>query len=251
MPKASASTISAWDKLWHLPENREFDVGPSWRSKLRHLHRLVGQETIGGKVLDVACGMGRLLKEFDGRAGELVGIDASTEALKAAQIYFPKARYQQLNIEHEILHETFDWIFCTNALEEMENDEAALRNMAAMLKPGGKLIVVVPHRHMYWTSKDRMAGNKRRYEIFELVEKMQRGGLTVVTYRTWGWPLYRVWYHLMERVDQGKIWNKKSVSRLARALAHVAYLGLMFDDLFTGSSYGSVLLMMAHKPRKA
>lgn len=238
---------SEWDKLWHLPENREFDIGPSWRSKLRQLHRLVDPIGVQGSVLDVACGVGRLLKEWSEAAEKLTGIDASAEALKAARDYWPNAGYQQLNIEQERLPETFDWVFCTNALEEMEADEAALQHMAEMVAPGGHLALIVPHRKAYWTSKDKMAGNRRRYEREELAEKVRAAGLDVVKTRTWGWPLYRVWYRLMERVDQRKVWDKKATSKIGRLAAHIAYAGLMLDDLFANSRYGSVLLLLATK----
>ena len=238
---------SEWDKLWHLPENREFDVGPSWRSKLRQLHRLVDPIGVTGSVLDAACGMGRLLKEWSGSADSLTGVDASAEALRAAEDYFPQAKYQQLNIEKAKLTEKFDWVFCTNALEEMEADEAALKHMAEMVAPGGHLSLIVPHRKAYWTSKDKMAGNKRRYEREELTAKVKAAGLEIVRTRTWGWPMYRVWYRLMERVDQRKVWDKKATSKFGRLAAHVAYAGLMVDDLFSNSPYGSVLLLLARK----
>lgn len=240
--------MSNWDTLWRLPENREFDIGPSWRSKLRQLHRAVDPIGVRGRVLDVACGMGRLLKEWEGTAVALVGVDASAEALKAAHAYFPSARYQQLNIEKEKLPEVFDWVFCTNALEEMQQDSAALANMAAMVASGGYLALIVPHCKAYWTSKDEMAGNKRRYERADLIANVEAAGLTVLATRMWGWPLYRVWYHVMERVDQKKVWGSKSNTGLARAAARVAYGLLYVDDFFTFLPYGSILLLVAQKP---
>lgn len=241
--------MSEWDRLWHLPENREFDIGPSWRSKLRQVRRLVDDLDVSGRLLDVACGTGRLLKEWEKSATDLVGVDASGEALKAATAYFPQARYQQLNIEKEKLLETFEWVFCTNALEEMSQDTSALQNMADMVKPGGHLVLVVPHRKAYWTSKDKMAGNKRRYEREDLVAKVEQAGLTVIRTRAWGWPLYRLWYRFMENVDQGAVWNSTGrKKRLAHLVAGLVYRVLYLDDCFTFLPYGSILFLVAKRP---
>lgn len=237
-----------WDALWDIPEHRALSHGPSYRHKMRRVWGLVRRHRLRGRALDVACGTGEFLACIAPVMDSVTGADFSVRALELARQVAPGARLLQLNIEISRLPETFDVVFCANALEEMERDEAALRNMAEMLAPNGALVLVVPHRKMYWTVKDELAGNKRRYEKEELVEKLMRAGLHVAEIQTWGWPLYRIWYRSMTSVNQTALWQQPTAGRLASWTAEIAYRLLFVDDLFTNRHAGSILFAVARKP---
>lgn len=200
-----------------------------------------------GSIADVACGTGEFLASLDGRFSDLVGLDLSTRALEKARTICPRARYLQGNIEEQALAETFDVVVCMNALEEMSSDLAAIRHMAQMLKENGYLIIVTPHRKAYWTEKDALAGNKRRYERADLQNLLHQAGLRVRECRTWGWPLYRLWYRMMVGVDQRDVWKTSSRGTVARLASTVAYHLLRTDDLFTNTSRGSIMFAIAQR----
>ncbi len=94
----------------------------------------------GMRVLDLATGVGamakRLLKSFPGI--DLVGVDASTTQLQAAQqmlphVTFVEARAEALPFESE----SFDRVHCSWLLEHVSNPEAVVKEVRRVLKRGG------------------------------------------------------------------------------------------------------------------
>lgn len=53
---------------------------------------------------------------------------------------------------------TYDYVHASHILEHIENPYLALRNWLRILKPGGYLIVLVPHRDLY-EKKNRLPSN--------------------------------------------------------------------------------------------
>jgi SAM-dependent methyltransferase len=65
-----------------------------------------------------------------------------------------------------------------NVLEHVEDDVAALRQMAFALAPGGKVVVVSPSGRDLYGPLDRAMGHFRRYARRELAAKARSAGLT-------------------------------------------------------------------------
>jgi SAM-dependent methyltransferase len=75
--------------------------------------------------------------------------------------------------------ETYDYIFTLNVLEHIEDDHAALRDLAKKLKPGGRLMIYVPAFQVLFSSMDRAVGHYRRYRLTDLSKKVSSAGLEV------------------------------------------------------------------------
>lgn len=73
----------------------------------------------------------------------------------------------------------FNTIFSVNVLEHIKDDEAALKNMHALLNTKGKVVLLVPAKKFAYTDLDKKLGHCRRYEKKELYEKMIRAGFKV------------------------------------------------------------------------
>lgn len=73
----------------------------------------------------------------------------------------------------------FATVCAVNVLEHVEDDEEALRNMQALLKEEGRLVLLVPAKRFAFTKLDRTLGHFRRYERDELAEKLERTGYIV------------------------------------------------------------------------
>ena len=73
----------------------------------------------------------------------------------------------------------FDLIVCQNVLEHVGDDAGALRAMAAALRPGGHLALVVPAGPALFGPLDDAYGHWRRYEDGELAELIAESGLAV------------------------------------------------------------------------
>ncbi len=116
----------------------------AWARELIAKLNLHGDE----RILDVGCGDGKITAEI-ARAvplGMATGVDASQQMISFAQKTFPAKKFP--NLEFHVMDarkiksdRQFDLIFSNAALHWVDDHQAILRGMAAVLKPGGQLIV--------------------------------------------------------------------------------------------------------------
>ncbi|MDH3560397.1 MAG: class I SAM-dependent methyltransferase [Gammaproteobacteria bacterium] len=137
-------------------------------------HREVALTTVkywppepGQHVLDIATGTGTIAfhcAELVGPQGKVVGVDISTGMLdkcreklaerKLANLAFTHADGEQLDFQPN----SFDRIYCANAIFWMSNLQAALRHWYELLKPGGVVgFNATPSSSFFWGCAARKA----------------------------------------------------------------------------------------------
>jgi ubiquinone/menaquinone biosynthesis C-methylase UbiE len=103
----------------------------------------------GDRVLDVGCGIGletaRLAKRA-GATGRVVGIDANVsmiiEACRRASGEAPAAEFAVMDARRlDFLDGTFDLCRTERVLRYVEQPERAVREMARVVRPGGRVVV--------------------------------------------------------------------------------------------------------------
>lgn len=100
------------------------------------------------RVLDAGCGNGRLLEALKDKQIYYLGIDNSSELIKMAKKNYPRHEFREadiLNLE-DISENNFDHIFCLAVLPHIPTSELRivfLKNLAAKLKPSGRIIISV------------------------------------------------------------------------------------------------------------
>jgi SAM-dependent methyltransferase len=75
--------------------------------------------------------------------------------------------------------EEFALVGLFDVLEHLPNDEEVLRRMREILLPGGVLLLTVPADPSLWSYFDEAAYHVRRYELPDLVQKLDRAGFQV------------------------------------------------------------------------
>lgn len=105
----------------------------------------------GERVLDVACGTGvvtRLAAERVGSTGRVAGSDVNPGMLAVARASAPRdapITWYETGAEAMPLSDAdFDVVLCQMGLQFFSNKPAALREMARVLAPGGRLVLNVP-----------------------------------------------------------------------------------------------------------
>lgn len=81
----------------------------------------------------------------------------------------------------------FDSIVCLNVLEHIKDDVAALANMYALLKPQGRLILLVPSHKFLYGALDERYGHWRRYSKKPLAENLKDVGFIIQGMRYLNW----------------------------------------------------------------
>lgn len=125
-------------------------VGPSIFTQFGN--RLVERMSLvpGARVLDVATGKGAVLLPVARRVGpegHVIGIDLSGTILQEAEQSVRANRLsnvelRKMDAEHlEFPDQTFDFVTCAFALNLFQDQEAAVREMYRVCKPGGYISV--------------------------------------------------------------------------------------------------------------
>ena len=175
---------------------RGSDIG----SITEHLERTLILELAGSvtglSVLDVGCGDGDLALDLWERGARVTGIDTSSEMIEAART---RARRRAADIAFEVaaaeqlpfVSEQFDIVTAITILCFVEDAAPIFREMARVLRPGGRLVIGELGKWSSWAMTRRIrawfgsalwahAGFRSKGELRRLAEG---AGLTVETVR--------------------------------------------------------------------
>jgi len=141
---------SGWQLAGNAPESYEQHNIVAFLETSKDLVALAGLRA-GERVLDVACGTGvlaRLAVNAIGAAGKVAGADLNEAMLAMARV---KAERVGLSIEWRACDaaelsfpdQAFDAVLCQWGLEFFSDRPRALRQIARVLAPGGRLVVRV------------------------------------------------------------------------------------------------------------
>jgi len=139
-----------------------------------------------GDILEVGCGIGNFTDSLI-NYGNVYAIDISKEYVdKTKNLVNGKASVGLGDIEsgkYFFVKKEFDCIVCLNVLEHIKNDEAALKNIYDLLKPGGNLILLVPAHSFLYSKIDKLLGHFKRYNKWELKRMLDNIGFKILKIR--------------------------------------------------------------------
>lgn len=143
-------------------------------------------EAMGRRILEVGSGTGNITQFLCANGCEVMATDVVPSYRNELQRLFEsKANVQvsQFDLDAkaptEFVTNPFDTVVCLNVLEHIEDDLFALEQMRNVLKPGGKLALLVPAHQFLYGEFDRAVGHFRRYEKRELVDRLKQAGFAV------------------------------------------------------------------------
>ena len=100
-----------------------------------------------GRVLDLGCAFGFATRLLKRRGYDAVGVDASPDYIARAQQSDPGGVYLLADAGHVPLPDaSFDGVIFLDVMEHLPDDRTAVAECARLLKPGGTLVLSVPHR---------------------------------------------------------------------------------------------------------
>ena len=151
----------------------------------------------GDRVLDMGCGAGRHAFEMYRRGADVIAFDQDADELSGVSDLFAAMRQEgevPAGAEADVKQGDalslpfadgeFDRVVASEVLEHIPADEAAIAELARVLRPGGSMAVTVPRwlpEKVCWALSDAYhqveGGHVRIYTGDELVGKLQRAGL--------------------------------------------------------------------------
>jgi ubiquinone/menaquinone biosynthesis C-methylase UbiE len=122
-------------------DSRRYALINRWDSShLDKVDQLLGS-MVGEQVLEVGCGAGHLTKRLAERGVDIFGIDANPQASDVSGT--DRVRTMQAE-DLDFDDGSFDVIISVHALEHLPALEAALTEMARVLRPGGRALFIYP-----------------------------------------------------------------------------------------------------------
>jgi 2-polyprenyl-3-methyl-5-hydroxy-6-metoxy-1,4-benzoquinol methylase len=196
---------------------------------------------LGHSILEVGSGIGVISKFLIPRCESLVLSDYQSIYLETLHERFgelPHLRYQLLDLNHapyDVGGIELDTVLCVNVLEHIEDEEAALRGLARLLRTGGRLILQVPNYPWLFGSLDESYGHLRRYSQRTLTDALERSGFRVVAMRKFN-PFSIPGWILLSKIFRARRLSVRAlrlydslvpVMRAFSLLSHVAGLSLI------------------------
>lgn len=117
----------------------------------------------GGRVLEVGCGLGHLLRWLSPRY-QVYGTDINAWALSQARLHVPSGCFALLSAEDlgAFPSGVFQVVIAKHVVEHLLHPEHAIREMGRVLAAGGLLLIATPNLDspMRALKKDRWVGYK-------------------------------------------------------------------------------------------
>jgi SAM-dependent methyltransferase len=171
---------------------------------IKELKRALG--TRPASIMEVGCSAGHLLADIRRTLpnATLTGGDYTLGTLVKLGEKMPDIPLVRFNLADSPLpSDIYDAMVLLNVLEHIENDVAATRHIARMLKPGGVAVIEVPAGPELFDDYDRQLQHFRRYTLPGICGVIERAGLVVERRNYLGALIYPAFY-LAKKVSQSR-----------------------------------------------
>jgi 2-polyprenyl-3-methyl-5-hydroxy-6-metoxy-1,4-benzoquinol methylase len=130
----------------------------AWQSRLVVPH-------LGRRVVEIGCGIGNFTAMLLDR-DLVVAIDVQPACVQRLLERYPGRPNLHAFVAEDLgslARFGPDSVVCLNVLEHIQDDRAALRQMASILSPGGVIVLLLPAFPVLYGPIDRNLGHYRRY----------------------------------------------------------------------------------------
>ncbi|WP_226344711.1 class I SAM-dependent methyltransferase [Agilicoccus flavus] len=155
-----------------------------WYKERRHLLAQMLKGRTPGKALDIGAAGGgntRVLRDHGWQASPLeYGADGAEVAHERG---LPVMRADATKLP--LADASLDLVVAFDVLEHLVDDDACVREVARVLRPGGAFLVAVPCDPKLWSAHDDAVDHVRRYTRQTLHAVLERDGMHVESMDSW------------------------------------------------------------------
>lgn len=145
--------------------------------------------------------------------------------LEYAKTYGISGLYQ-FDILETPFTDHFDIVCMFDVIEHIERDDQALKNAAAMLRKGGRIIITVPSYQWLWSNIDYNSGHKRRYAVKMMKNLLDKADLKLIF-------ISHFFFFIMPMLFVSVLTNKKKYN-IADNVLLARKAGLTIDPFLNG-----------------
>jgi SAM-dependent methyltransferase len=148
-----------------------------------------------GPTLEIGSGLGHYAADWADRGVPITASEADPDRLAALRQRFADGRVAVREIAMPMeVGAGYAAVVAMNVLEHIPDDVAALRGFAGLLRPAGRVVLLVPALPALMSEFDRAIGHQRRYRRRGLAATLQQAGLAVDVLHYLNLPGVLAWY---------------------------------------------------------
>lgn len=148
---------------------------------------------------------------------------------------------EQFDITYASLLNTFDTLFALNVIEHIADRPQAIQNCYKLLKPGGKLIILVPAFQSLFNQFDVSLGHFLRFRKNSLSLLLSQNGFTIIHKRYFNFIGILGWWF------SGSVLGKKEIPKGQMRLYNTLVPVFRLVDFFTKSIAGLSVIAIGEK----
>ncbi len=158
----------------------------------RHIVQVLDKFCLEKNVLDIGSGVGTLDFYLAFQGKNILGIEISERAVEVA-----KRSLKIFNLQNKIkfirgdffnlrLNKTYDLVICSEVLEHLKDDQAAIKKIYDLTKKNGLVMITVPSLNAPLIKLgvikkfDKISGHLRRYALESLLALLEKNQFQVV-----------------------------------------------------------------------
>lgn len=192
----TASDRVFYEQFFVEKDRRAYEEDPRMRVRRRVLSSFLKERfSAGATVVDVGCGLGDVLEGIGTRYAR-VGVEVTRSSLRVAARRLNDSLWviQGSVLQLPLATARFDVCLCLEVLEHVKDDEAAVRELFRVVRPGGFLVASVPYTY-YWDDYLRLIGHHRHYTRRSFRDLLHGVGFEVDKYL----PNFPEWHQAFTR----------------------------------------------------
>lgn len=175
--------------------------GHWWYRERRHVLARLIREVPPGRALDIGAAGGGNTRVLARHGWQAVALEHTQEGARAAAVRgVPVIRGDATALP--VATGSLDLVMAFDVLEHLVDDDACVREVHRVLRPGAPFLVAVPVDPRLWSEHDVAVGHVRRYRREEVLGLLRRNGFHLERRFAWN-VLLRPAVRLRRRTSQG------------------------------------------------
>src|SRR3989338_2385031 len=182
-------------------------------------------------ICEIGCGVGNLSSKLGKRGFKVDAFDLDKNAVQLAKKYNKNknVNFFSKDILKLSVNKKYDLVLAIEVIEHIKDDIGAIKNAKEILKKSGFFLITVPINEGYRTGFDNRSAHVRRYDVKDLINKLEQQDFKIIKIKYFNFPLLWLWYFNIYLPFSDK---KSKSGEKSKKLPSYAHLLRIFNKLF-------------------